>query len=291
MREDVARGRDGTSLRLWDNEARGPAVVISNGIGASHGSWPLLATPTCGIRAVGWHHRGLAGSERPADERRIRLEDHADDLEAVMDEVGFERAVLVGWSLGVGIAFEVARRAPERVAGILAVGGAPGAPFQLLRVPPGTPPAAREQLGRTSAWMLRWVGPPVAAAGSVWSSSVSSVDLGAGHHPASGALADTIRTFAGHDWEWFSRLVLEASRPPAHEPVPAVFPVTVVAGSFDAFVDPLSLRRRAEAIPAGRFVVLPGSHFLPVQQPDAVHAELVELINRAVDATDAASGS
>lgn len=277
MREDVVRGRDGTALRLWDNEAQGPAVVISNGIGASHVSWPRLGAPTCGIHAVGWHHRGLAGSERPADERRIGLADHADDLEAVMDAAGFGRAVIVGWSLGVGVAFEVARRAPERVAGILAVGGAPGAPFQLLRVPPGTPAEVREHLGRTSAWMLRWVGPPVATAGSLVSSAVT------------GPLADTIRTFARHDWTWFSRLVLAASPPPTPDPAPpAPFPVTVLAGSLDAFVDPRALRDRVGAIPGVRFVVLPGSHFLPVQQPDAVHDELVEVIGRAAGDSGAA---
>lgn len=270
--------RDGTAVRFWDTAGPGTPVVMSNGIGASHGSWPRLTAPDSGIRAVGWHHRGLAGSQRPRDERRIDVADHADDLEAVMDHVGFERAVLVGWSLGVGVAFELARRAPERVAGILAVGGAPGAAFQLLHVPPGTPAQAREELGSTSAWMLRVVGPPTAAMASMWSAALSATP---GEQPAEGAaLQDTITTFAGHDWTWFSRLVVAAGRQPAMDVASIPFPVTVVAGHFDAFVDAGRLRAVAESMPDTRFVALPGSHFVPVQQPDAVHAELLALIAR-----------
>ncbi|PVZ09127.1 alpha/beta fold hydrolase [Actinomycetospora cinnamomea] len=235
MREGVVRSGDGTALRMWDNAALGAPVVISNGIGASYGSWPHLAAPDCGVHAVGWHHRGLGGSQRPRDQRRIGVADHADDLEAVMDQAGFDRAVLVGWSLGVGIAFEVARRVPGRVAGILAVGGGPGAAFQLLRVPPGTPAQARDVLGQTSAWMLRVVGPPLAATASMWSAAASAAPGGRASHLA--PLLDTINTFTRHDWTWFSRLVVEAGRQPALDMAAAPFPVTVVAGHIDGFVD------------------------------------------------------
>ncbi|MDD7941444.1 alpha/beta fold hydrolase [Actinomycetospora lutea] len=278
MREGVVRSGDGTALSVWDNAAPGAPVVISNGIGASYGSWPRLAAPDCGVHAVGWHHRGLGGSQRPRDERRIGVADHADDLEAVMDEAGFDRAVLVGWSLGVGVAFEVARRDPRRVAGILAVGGAPGAAFQLLRVPPGTPAQARDVLGQTSAWMLRVVGPSLAATASMWSAATSAAPGGRGSRLS--PLLDTINTFTRHDWTWFSRLVLEASRQPALDPSVVPFPVTVVAGQIDAFVDTERLRAVAASMPDARFVALPGSHFVPVQQPDAVHAELLDLVTR-----------
>ena len=55
-------------------------------------------------------HRGLGGSDRPADESRITISDHTDDLIAVMDSYGIDRAVVIGWSAGVNIAFEAALR-------------------------------------------------------------------------------------------------------------------------------------------------------------------------------------
>ena len=72
-----------------------------------------------------WDHRGLGGSERPSDEARITVADHTDDLIAVMDGYGIKRAVVIGWSLGVNVAFEAAQRDPKRIAGVLAVAGVP----------------------------------------------------------------------------------------------------------------------------------------------------------------------
>ena len=52
-----------------------------------------------------------------------------------MDAYGVERAVVIGWSVGVNVAFEAALRAPERVAGVLAVAGVPGGTFEALLHP------------------------------------------------------------------------------------------------------------------------------------------------------------
>jgi len=43
-----------------------------------------------------------------------------------MDSYGIDRAVVIGWSAGVNIAFEAAVRDQGRIAGVLAVGGVPG---------------------------------------------------------------------------------------------------------------------------------------------------------------------
>ena len=80
-------------------------------------------------------HRGLGGSERPSDESRINISDHTDDFFAVMDSYGVDRAVVIGWSAGVNIAFEAAVRQPPRIAGVLAVAGVPGGTFDALLHP------------------------------------------------------------------------------------------------------------------------------------------------------------
>jgi pimeloyl-ACP methyl ester carboxylesterase len=127
--------------------------------------------------------------------------------------------------------------------------------------------------------MLRVVGPPLAATASMWSAAASAAPGGRASQLA--PLLDTINSFARHDWTWFSRLVVEASRQSALDTAAVPFPVTVVAGHIDAFVDTERLRAVAATMPDARFVALPGSHFVPVQQPDAVHAELLDLITRA----------
>jgi pimeloyl-ACP methyl ester carboxylesterase len=272
---------DGTGLRTWTNGAEGVPLVISNGLGAPPSAWPRLAEADCGFTAVSWWHRGLGGSQRPDDPTRIRVEDHAADLEAVMDAAGLERALLLGWSVGVNVAFEFARAHPERVAGILGVGGVPGGSFRVCG-PTGIPTDLRGGVGRAAAWLLRLVGPPAAAL------AVPGVDtaraLGAENMPAVPDLAtsaDVARQFAAHPWTWYSELLLAAGE---HRPMDTAFvsfPVTLVGGTLDVAAAAGDIAAVTAGMPRAQFVPLLGTHFLPLEQPDRLHHELVELAERA----------
>ena len=110
-------------------------MLISNGLGTPHDAWPDINRRTDTYRVMTWDHRGLGGSQRPSDESRISISDHTDDLFAVMDSYGVDRAVVIGWSAGVNVAFEAAVRQPHRIAGVLAVGGVPGGTFEALLHP------------------------------------------------------------------------------------------------------------------------------------------------------------
>ena len=297
-RLDEVVAPDGTRLCWWDNDVvGGTPVVISNGLGASPAAWPFLGGPrgpdgpTVGAagrvyRAITWHHRGLGNSERPSDENRIGVGDHADDMLAVMDAAGVGRALVVGWSIGVGVAFEVVRRAPDRVAGLLVLGGLAGGGFRLL--PARTPAVLQRGLSRASAWLLRVVGPPVAGAISMLPrglDAMAAVDRTGGTGMLTPApvttLAEVAREFARHDWTWFSRLVLAAGD---HEPIAVDdvrVPVTVVAGEFDTLAPVGEMSTLAAALPDARLVRVPGTHFLPLQFPEILRDELDRLAVRA----------
>ena len=59
-----------------------------------------------------WHGRGVRTD-------RFRIEDCADDVAAVLDALGVERAVVAGYSLGGFVAQETWHRHPDRVAGLV----------------------------------------------------------------------------------------------------------------------------------------------------------------------------
>ena len=103
--------------RAWTNDPDerldGPTVLLCNGLGTSPWSWPALLRPDCGVRVVSWNHRGTGGSERPADPSRVGIEEFVEDGLSVMDHFGVDKAVLMGWSMGVNTMFELAV-APSR---------------------------------------------------------------------------------------------------------------------------------------------------------------------------------
>jgi alpha-beta hydrolase superfamily lysophospholipase len=80
--------RDGTRLRVWTNDADGPAVLVCNGLATNANAWPALLDPGCGIRVVSWNHRGVGGSDRPRDLTKVGIDDYVDDATAVMDHAG-----------------------------------------------------------------------------------------------------------------------------------------------------------------------------------------------------------
>lgn len=59
-----------------------------------------------------WHGRGIASED-------FRLNDCADDVAAVLDALGIDRAIAVGYSMGGAIAQVLAQRHPERLAGLV----------------------------------------------------------------------------------------------------------------------------------------------------------------------------
>ena len=97
----------------YESTGEGPAVVFLHGAGGNHISWwqqvPAFEKQ---YRCITIDHRGFASSTDPGGEGASRF---ADDLEALLDRLGIERAALVAQSMGGRTASEFALRRPQRV--------------------------------------------------------------------------------------------------------------------------------------------------------------------------------
>ena len=94
--------------------ADGPAVVLSNSLGSTHVMWaPQLAELEERFMVIRYDTRGHGKSPVPAGPYSI--DDLADDVIALLDGLGVERAHIVGLSLGGMTAMRLAARNPERV--------------------------------------------------------------------------------------------------------------------------------------------------------------------------------
>ncbi|MFT4299935.1 MAG: alpha/beta hydrolase [Aeromicrobium sp.] len=275
---------DGTTLRAWGNDGDGPQVVISNGLGTNPYAWPTILQPDSGLRAVGWNHRGIGGSERPAS-GRIDVEAHLDDLVAVMDDAGMERPVIVAWSIGVNVAFEFAVRHPERVAGILAVAGVPGSTFSTMLEPWKVPPPVAEQIMVNLARVTTVTGHGLAPFTSriPWTRfSVNLLKMAGlfSSEADSAVLQSVVQEFCTSHPAWYAHLALEAARHDRVSLSQVTVPTTLIAGTKDLLAGPGAMRSAAERIPGARYRIVEGTHFIPVERPDVVLDELRRLIER-----------
>ena len=277
---------DGTVVRGWRNDGDGLPLLISNGLGTIPQAWPGLVAPENGYRTATWYYRGTFGTQRPADDAHVSVDDHVDDAVAVLDALGVERALVACWSIGVNIGFELALRHPDRVAGLMAVAGVPGGTFATMGAPWRIPRPLRHPIGtrvaRTGELVgpaLTWLAPKVPigprAARLVTRTRLMRPEA----HPD--VLVPMLREFLVQDWRWYMHLAVAASE---HQPIDVSSvqcPVTLVAGRYDVLTSMQDILATAERIPHAHTTVLPGSHFLPLEFPELVTAALDELARRS----------
>ena len=114
-------------VREW-GQASGPPVLLIHGIAQCHMCWTAQADSTLAksFRLVAMDLRGHGMSSKPLDpESYTAPELWAQDVAAVIDTLGLDRPVLVGWSLGAMIACDyLLHVGDEGIAGVNFVGGA-----------------------------------------------------------------------------------------------------------------------------------------------------------------------
>jgi pimeloyl-ACP methyl ester carboxylesterase len=110
------------TLAVHEWPGRGPAVVAVHGLTANHTCWASLADALApGVRLVAYDLRGRGESDKPPT--GYSLAAHGEDLAGLLDRFGLPRAVLVGHSLGAGIALRFAVTHPRRVAKLVLIDG------------------------------------------------------------------------------------------------------------------------------------------------------------------------
>jgi pimeloyl-ACP methyl ester carboxylesterase len=285
---------DGTVLRAWTNDAPGPPLLLCNGLGTNPYAWPALLRRDCGVRVISWNHRGVGGSERPRDPDRVGIDAFVEDAVAVLDHAGVEKAVVAGWSIGVNTAFEMATRHPDRVSGLFALAGVPGATFASMLGPLRVPRLLRAPITVGLAHVVRDLGhlvSPITRALPIGRISATTLRYSGFMFPSAdeAVVRRAVREFLTTDVDWYFHLAVAAAR---HERVSLRgigVPTAFVAGRYDVLADNKDISSAAERIPEATCTILPGSHFLQMEHPEQVHQQLLALMRR-VDAQSARVG-
>lgn len=260
--------KDGTRIHYETFGASGPWVVLIQGLGLSSRFWFDLPerlvndSPTC--RVVILDNRGVGRTDRPGGV--YKMADMADDVAAVLDDVGADRAYVVGISMGGMIAQHVALRHPKRVEGLVLLATMPGFPHARLPSP------------RTLATLLSI---PLTARRSA-GVALSRILLPKKHQHRARELM----------WRWPAALAAEPTHPRAFfAQLGAVLrhstgfrlhgircPTVVVTGEDDILVPPKNSHFLAKKIPRATLEVLPDvAHGVPLADERVVHRALAKL--------------
>jgi pimeloyl-ACP methyl ester carboxylesterase len=101
-------------------DGEGPAVLMVHGLGGTSNFYQVQADALADRFQV--IRVDSAGAGRSPVAEGISVEAHADDLAAVLDQVGVESAAVVGHSLGTLVVRALAARHPEKVSALVLLG-------------------------------------------------------------------------------------------------------------------------------------------------------------------------
>jgi pimeloyl-ACP methyl ester carboxylesterase len=243
----------------WQATGSGPAVVLlHSGLTDSRGWGSTLPALEDRFRVIVYDARGYGLSPDPTEPWSP-----VDDLQAVMDAAGVERAHLVGNSLGAGVARLTAAGRPRLVSSLTLVGsGLPG-----LK-PPSNQPEAAERFQQEMD------------AGKRFGEALGRGD-------SKGALEEArFLWLQGPEQDAIAAEVV--SRPRRIQPLlpeeglapeEVAVPTLVVVGDEDAGVMGLAARELTRRIPGARLEIIPGARHHPqMDQPATFNRVLLDFL-------------
>jgi pimeloyl-ACP methyl ester carboxylesterase len=111
-------------VRLYYEETgTGPPLVFVHEFSGDHRSWELQVRYfSRRYRCITFDARGYVPSDVPVEPEAYSQDQAVDDIVAVLDHCGADRAVVVGLSMGGFATLHLALRQPERVRGVVIAG-------------------------------------------------------------------------------------------------------------------------------------------------------------------------
>jgi 3-oxoadipate enol-lactonase len=259
-----------------------PAVVLANGLGGTFEAFRHVYAALRDYRVYCWDYRGLYTSAPSRDPRANTVSHQVDDLLALLDHEQIERAVHIGWSMGVQVNFEMLRRAADRVVGLAVINGTYGRPFRtvlssrfvhaiipvLLRMVK----AQADLVGRASRVVAG--SDALIAAMKRFGMVSDTLDMDAFRDVAAG--------FKTIDWRIYTDLLARLDEHDAEDVLDrVVIPTTIITGDRDIMTPPATAERMHRAIAGSRLVLIRGgTHYTPVEFPAIIQDELLRLFGR-----------
>jgi 3-oxoadipate enol-lactonase len=241
----------------------GPVLLFVHGFPMCHEQWlPQIAKFSKTCRVIAPDLRGLGKSSLKPGQTQLTIQDHVDDLVQLLDHLNIsEPVVLFGLSMGGYIAFQMIKRYPERLRGLV---------LCHTRVIADTPEqaAGRKQLAQrtleaNSADPVLDVMVPRLLHPKVNPSVVEQI-RSMGHQATAAGLAANLHALA--------------TREDASDIVPNIkVPTIAISGDLDAISPPAEMSQWALKIPGAEFISIAGvGHVSPLENPQVFNEAVLE---------------
>ena len=247
----------------YDRVGRGAPTLCLHPIGLDRTCWNAAVSHLADVELI---RVDLAGHGLSPDrDAAMRIEDDADRVAALMDDLGLERVAVVGVSFGGMVGQTLALRHPDRVDALVAAA-----------CPPGIPAEARDALEERGRRALKGgMAAVVDATMERW--------FGAGFREAPEAQATRGRLLADDPRNWAAAWQAIAQFDLRPELPRIACPVLALAGKEDLATPIEAMRDLASGVPDGTLEVIEGApHMLHIEAAGAFGAHVGAFLNRVL---------
>jgi pimeloyl-ACP methyl ester carboxylesterase len=270
----MVKAFDGTSLAVYERGSKkNPPLILANGLGGNFDAWEMLVRHfSRDYRILSWDYRGLYHSGPSPQSGLVPMEHHVRDVEVMLDAMGVEKAVFLGWSMGVQLNFEIARHMADRVVGIVGINGTYASPFKTV-FGVGVPEPVADLICagfRAAAPLMSHVGgllhyidyglPVARALGFVGEDIMEDM------------LREVVKDFVQLDFEVYGNTLAGLGEHDATEFLPEIaVPVLILGGEKDFLTPARCSKEMAAMIPGAVCHILPRStHYAPLECPQKI---------------------
>jgi len=265
MKVKVNSGAEQIELACRD-EGSGQAIIFLHAFPLSQRMWDeqvAALSTVCRVLTFDW--RGFGESELRGE--KFLMETFADDLAGLMNQLGIERAVLYGLSMGGYAAFAFYRKYADRVAALILADTKAGADHDEARrnryemaelaLQAGSSVIADRMVSRLLAPVTQQNKPQVshrvrAIIESNRPEAIAAAQRGMAERPDSTALLPGITC-----------------------------PVLILVGSDDALTPPTEAEKMRDRIPDARLTVISeAGHLSNLEQPDAFNSAIADFLKQ-----------
>jgi 3-oxoadipate enol-lactonase len=277
-REKRLTTADGTGI-AYEVLGRGEhTIVLANGLGGRLYAWePAIEAFWSTHRLVTWDYRGLFASDSPKSKRKLAVTHHVDDIISILDEEEIDRAVFVGWSMGVQVSLDVAASYPERVAGLVLINGTHGHVLSTGFQPVVSVPFLPKRLHQLLDWLqdnpeVAHQIARIARLSELPTWAFMRLMAGRRARDLTPLLSRYVDDVLGSSFPNYLRLFQELDAHSTFHLLREIdAPALVISGFFDILTPPYQSKEIADRMPNAEYIRLwRSSHFSMLERPEIV---------------------